>query len=108
MEFEISVRELSEKLRNDGRDVLLLDCREAPELELARIAGATHIPMGDIPMNLHQLDDEREIVVMCHHGIRSASVAVWLLEEGGFERVRSLRGGIDAWSREVDPTVPRY
>ena len=85
----------------------LLDVREQKELRLASVAGATHIPMGDIPSRLNELDKDKTIVVMCHGGMRSMAIAQYLQSEG-FERVYNLAGGIDAWSREVDPTVPRY
>jgi len=67
-----------------------------------------HIPMGDIPSRAHQeLDPDAHIVVVCHHGVRSLSVTSWLRQQG-FESVQSLRGGIDAWSRVIDPKVPLY
>ncbi len=85
----------------------LLDVREPNELGLAAVAGAMHIPMGDIPRRLNELDRDKTIVVMCHSGVRSMAVARYLQDEG-FAQVFNLAGGIDAWSREVDPTVPRY
>ncbi len=85
----------------------LLDVREPNELGLAAVAGAMHIPMGDIPRRLNELDRDKTIVVMCHSGVRSMAVARYLQNEG-FAQVFNLAGGIDAWSREVDPTVPRY
>jgi rhodanese-related sulfurtransferase len=99
-------RQVQAALANDG--VLLLDCREAEEVQIAAIPGAVHIPMDQIPRRQNELDDDKHIVVFCHHGVRSLSVAVWLKEQAGFEQVSSMRGGIDAWSREVDPAVPRY
>jgi rhodanese-related sulfurtransferase len=86
---------------------LLLDVREHEELAVARIPGALHIPMGEIAVRLSEIPDHRDVVVFCHHGKRSYSVASWL-KRAGFTRVRSLRGGIDAWSCEVDPSIPRY
>ena len=87
---------------------VLLDVREPWETAAAEFPGATVIPMGDIPGRVHQeLDPEQRIVVICHHGVRSLSVANWLRNQG-FEQAQSLRGGIDRWSREVDPTTPRY
>jgi rhodanese-related sulfurtransferase len=90
-----------------GDAVVVLDVREPDELALARLPGAVHIPMGDIPARLHELDPDREIIVVCHHGARSAHVASFLLQRD-FTRVLNLDGGIDAWSLTVDPTVPRY
>ena len=90
-----------------GDAIVVLDVREPDELALARLPGAVHIPMGDIPARLHELDPDREIVVMCHHGTRSAHVASFLLQRD-FSRVLNLDGGIDAWSLTVDSSVPRY
>jgi rhodanese-related sulfurtransferase len=81
--------------------------REPHEIETAKVAGSVNIPMGEIPARVQELDPEQHIVVMCHRGIRSANVAVWLQRQG-FERVQSMRGGIDRWSKEVDPNVPTY
>jgi rhodanese-related sulfurtransferase len=93
--------------RDRGEDVFVLDVREPQEIEVAPFPGAMHIPMGDIPSRLTELDPERETVVVCHHGVRSAQVAMYLARMG-FERVLNLSGGIDAWSTDADPTTPRY
>ena len=107
VDYEITVEELK-TLQDTGSSVLLLDVREPWELEAARIAGSKHIPMGDIPARFSQeLDPEEHIVVVCHHGVRSMNVTAWLRQQG-FERVQSLRGGIDRWSRQVDRRVPLY
>jgi rhodanese-related sulfurtransferase len=90
-----------------GESVLILDVREPFEIALAPFPGATHIPMGDIPSRLTELDPDRETVVVCHHGVRSAQVAIYLARMG-FERVLNLAGGIDAWSEDADPSTPRY
>ena len=90
-----------------GESVLILDVREPFEIALAPFPGATHIPMGDIPSRLTELDQDRETVVVCHHGVRSAQVAMYLAQNG-FERVLNLSGGIDAWSEDADPSTPRY
>ena len=90
-----------------GESVLILDVREPFEIALAPFPGATHIPMGDIPSRLSELDPDRETVVVCHHGVRSAQVAMYLAQMG-FERVLNLAGGIDAWSEDADPSTPRY
>lgn len=100
---EITVTELA-----GVRDrVLLLDVREPHELEIARIEGSRHIPLGELSGRLGDLDRDRDIVVFCRSGIRSASGTRVLLE-AGFPRVRNLRGGILAWADEVDPTLPKY
>src|SRR5215469_18146041 len=87
---------------------LLLDVREPWEYATASLPGSVLMPMGDVPSRAHQeLDPDQPIVVLCHHGARSLSVTMWLREQG-FEHVQSLAGGIDNWSRAIDPTVPRY
>ena len=88
-------------------EVQLLDVREPQELAIASLPGALHIPMREVPGRLEQLDRDRPIVVMCHTGVRSRHVAGFLLAND-FEQVFNLAGGIDAWSAEVDPTLPRY
>ena len=85
----------------------LLDVREPWEVERAAVKGAVCIPMGEIPNRVKDLDAQQPIVVMCHSGVRSLQVAQYLADMG-FEQVFNLAGGIDAWSREVDPAVPRY
>jgi rhodanese-related sulfurtransferase len=90
-----------------GDSPLILDVREMEEVALAPFPDAVHIPMGEIPVRLSELDPEREVVVVCHHGIRSAQVAGYL-SGIGFQMVFNLTGGIDAWSVSVDPTLARY
>jgi adenylyltransferase/sulfurtransferase len=97
---------LAEQLRRPDRP-LLLDVRELEEWQLCRIAGAVHLPLNQLAQRLEELDREREVVIYCHHGIRS-QLAAELLSRQGFLHVRNLVGGIDAWSREVDPRIPRY
>ena len=107
MDYEISVTELK-ALQEGGRDFLLLDVREPWEFQTAQIAGSKSMPMGDVPARFQQeLDPEVHIVVVCHHGVRSMNVTAWLRQQG-FEKVQSLRGGIDRWSREMDASVPVY
>ena len=90
---------------------LLLDVREPGEVALAsiRIEGmeSLHIPMGDIASRAAELDATQPVVCICHHGVRSAQVVVFLTRRG-FTASYNLTGGIDAWSTEVDPAVPRY
>jgi len=88
-------------------DLVLLDVREPHEYEIARIDGARLIPLSELPGRLRELDGRAEIVTHCHHGVRSLQ-ALALLKGAGFANVRSLQGGIDAWSVGVDPEVPRY
>ena len=89
-----------------GADLVLLDVREADEVAHCRIAGAVHIPMGDVPARLSELDPDRDLVVYCHHGVRSAAVANFLRQQG-FKAV-NLEGGVDQWARAIDPTMRRY
>lgn len=86
---------------------LLLDVREPNEFAYCHIEGALHIPMGQIVSRLDDIDAEREIIVICHHGMRSFQVAQFL-ESQGYGRIINLSGGIDAWARDVDPTMPKY
>jgi rhodanese-related sulfurtransferase len=105
---QISVRQLADKLAA-GEAVYLLDVRQPEEHAIAALPHSTLVPLGE----LHNRTGEVEpptgalVVVYCHHGIRSLSGA-FLLQEAGIGPVASLAGGIDAWSREVDPAVPRY
>jgi rhodanese-related sulfurtransferase len=107
MDFEISAAHVKAMLKR-GDKFTLLDVRESWELEKSSLEGSTNIPMGDVPSRANQeLDPEEHIVVMCHHGVRSLSVTNWLRQQG-FEKVQSMRGGIDGWARTVDPKVPLY
>ena len=87
---------------------VLLDVREPWESQAARLPDSLLMPMGEVGSRAQaELDPDAHIVVLCHHGQRSLSVALWLRNQG-FERAQSLAGGIDAWSRSIDPTIPRY
>ncbi len=103
---EIDVQTLQRKLASDEA-AFLLDVREPFEFELARIEGANLIPLGQLPTRVDELDREKEILVLCHTGMRSARAAEFLLA-AGFTKVANVAGGIDAWSEEIDPDVPRY
>jgi len=107
MDYEINPEAVKASL-DRAEPFTLLDVREPWEVQTASIAGARLIPMGDIPSRAHQeLDPEDHIVVVCHHGVRSMNVAVWLRQQG-FEKAQSMRGGVDGWARTVDPKVPLY
>lgn len=93
--------------RDQGETPVLLDVREDWELGIARIDGAVHIPMGEIPARLGELAPERELVVLCRSGGRSAQVARYLAQQG-FSSVWNLAGGILAWAQQVDPTLTPY
>ena len=109
LDYEITPSQLEAIVSGPEREhVVLLDVREPQEYVVARIEGSVLMPMGEVPGRANQeLDPDSHIVTICHHGVRSMNVAVWLRNQG-LEKVQSLRGGIDAWSREVDPQVPRY
>lgn len=105
---QISPQQLAEWLENPDREKpVLIDVREPWEYELCHLPGSVHVPMGNIPGRLNELDPDAETVVICHHGVRSYQVAAFL-ERAGFEAVHNLSGGIDAWSNDVDPAVRRY
>ena len=105
-EMEITVAELQRR-RKAGEKFLLVDVREQWEYDASRIEGAKLIPMRTIPANLQSLEVEEDVICYCHHGQRSLDVAAWLRAQG-VENAVSLTGGIDRWSSEIDPTVPRY
>jgi rhodanese-related sulfurtransferase len=105
---QISASDLAAWLADSGRErPVLLDVREPWEYDKARIAGAQLVPMREVPNRLDEIDQDKEVVAICHHGGRSAQVAVFL-EKAGYTRVHNLVGGVDAWSRTVDPAVPLY
>ena len=93
-------------MMQDGTKFFLLDCREPWEFETARIDGAKSIPMRQIPQRVQDLPNDQLVVVYCHTGMRSFNAASWLNRQG--VTAYSMNGGIDQWSREIDPKVPRY
>jgi len=105
-DLEISAAELKQRLDN-GEKLLLVDVREPWENAQCRIEGAVLIPMGSIPSNLQKLDTDEPVICYCHHGMRSLDVVNWLRQQG-IGSAKSLAGGIDRWSMEIDPRVPRY
>jgi len=107
MDYEITPAEVKAKL-DRAEKFTMIDVREPWEFERASIGNTKLMPMGDVPARVHQeLDPEEHIVVVCHHGVRSMNVTAWLRRQG-FEKAQSMRGGIDAWSRQVDSKVPMY
>ena len=102
---DLTPRELASALTT--RPIALVDVREPHEWAIGRIEGARLVPLDTLPRSIGQLNAEDEIVVYCHHGVRSAMAAEWMREQG-FSRVRNLTGGIDRWSVEVDASVRRY
>lgn len=105
-DMQISVKEVNERIVR-GDKLFLVDVREQWEYDLCRIAGAKLIPLGTLPANLNTLLDADEVICYCHHGIRSLDAAAWLRQQG-VESAKSMAGGIERWSVEVDPNVPRY
>ena len=104
----ISAAELADWLADEHRErPLLLDVREPWETQICAIPGSEQVPMREVPTALERLDRERPIVCICHHGGRSAHVAMFLLRQG-FADVYNLSGGVDAWARQVDPAMPVY
>lgn len=103
----ITPLELKRRLAGDPGELLLLDVREPEEYSVCRIEGSRHIPMSEVMQHLDRLDRNADIVVICHHGVRSLQVAR-MLAHYGFERISNLQGGIDAWAVEADPSTPRY
>lgn len=106
MGFIITPQELKGRL-DKGEKFFLLDVREPWEFSMAKIEGSVLIPLGTLPDSLEQLSRDDEIVAICHLGMRSQSATEFLLQQG-FMKVRNLIGGIDAWSVQVDASVPRY
>ncbi|HXE64109.1 MAG TPA: rhodanese-like domain-containing protein [Bryobacteraceae bacterium] len=105
--MEITPAEVA-ALRQCGTPLRMIDVREPEEHAICHIEGAALIPMGSVPGHLQELDDaESLLIVFCHHGVRSLSVVDWLRKQR-VENCRSMTGGIDLWSRQIDPTVPRY
>jgi len=107
--LEITPQEIQRRLEA-GEKLALIDVREPGEFERARIDNAQLIPMGTVPAELSRLDAQADVtplIVFCHHGVRSLHVVQWLREHG-VEACHSMAGGIDRWSREIDPNVPRY
>lgn len=106
--YELTPQEASRLV--NSKEAVLIDVREPAEYAIAHIDGARLIPMQYVPAELQKLDelaDECTLLVLCHHGVRSLQVAAWLRERG-IEKAYSVAGGIDRWSQEIDPSVPRY
>lgn len=104
----MSAPELAARLADDSRArPVLLDVREPWEFSTCAIAGSTPMPMQSVPARLQELDDDAEIVCVCHHGGRSMQVAAFL-ERQGFTNVTNLTGGVHAWALQVDPSMPTY
>lgn len=107
-DWEVTPRQVK-ALLDAGEDFLLIDCRTPQEHAAARIDGADLVPLNEVPARLPDLEAhaDRKVVALCHHGSRSLRLTAFLREQG-FEDVKSMAGGIDLWSQDIDPTVPRY
>ncbi|MEQ1558019.1 MAG: rhodanese-like domain-containing protein [Methyloglobulus sp.] len=103
---QLSATELKTKIQ-DKQQLILLDVREPNEFEFAHIDGSVLIPLNQIPQRLREIDMDQEVVLICHHGMRSMQAANFLAQVG-YKKISNLVGGIDAWSIEVDSTVARY
>ena len=90
-----------------GEKLQLVDVREMWEFNTARIGGSVLMPMGEMEARVAEIDNDADIVVICHHGGRSMQVAAFL-EREGFSKVHNLTGGVDAWARTIDPSMPTY
>jgi len=105
---QLSPQALQEWLADGARQApVLLDVRENWESQICSIQGSKIIPMGTIPNDLEMLDRDADTVVICHHGGRSMQVALFL-ERNGFSKLYNLSGGVDAWARQIDPTMAVY
>jgi adenylyltransferase/sulfurtransferase len=105
-EYTVFPNELKQMIDSD-RDFILLDVREEWEYQLVHIEGAVSIPLGELPRRSRELSPVDEIIVYCHHGMRSLDAA-YLLQQLGFKSVLSVVGGIDKWASEVDRNLQRY
>ena len=104
---QITATELKQRLDN-GDDLQIIDVREAPELEIAKMPGTIHIPLGQVMNRMSEIDPTRETVVHCKMGGRSARAIAALKQAGFTGNLINLTGGIIAWSNDVDPSVPKY
>jgi len=104
---EFSATQLNDYLKGTDEVPLLLDVREEWEFDRCKIDGSILIPMGQIPSQLNELDPDRVTVMICHHGIRSRHIGIYL-EREGFEKIINLSGGVDAWARDIDSTMAVY
>lgn len=104
--LEVDIHEAQALLSAD-MDICLVDVREPEEIQFCRLAGSVNIPMMQLPESMQSLPRDKRILVLCHHGQRSLYAARFM-RSNGWESVQSIRGGIEAWSRGIDPSIPRY
>lgn len=108
--LKLEISPVEAKAKVEAGEAVLIDVREPAEHQIARIEGAELIPMNTVPQKLQYLDglaDEKLLIVLCHHGMRSLNVVDWLRRQG-VANCQSMAGGIELWSAQVDPRVPRY
>lgn len=104
---QISVSDLKDRQDSQKNDFVLLDVREAWEINICALANSLNIPMGQVPARLDDIDKQLDVVIICHHGIRSQQVA-YFLQNSGYKSLYNLAGGISAWSHDIDSSVPTY
>jgi adenylyltransferase/sulfurtransferase len=104
---EITPKELKERM-DAGENVQLIDVRQPEEYAFAKIEGSKLIPLGELPSRVSELDPTREVIFQCKSGVRSARAVEFVQQTGYHGTAKNLRGGITAWSNEVDPKVPKY
>ncbi len=104
---DLSVLEVSDRLKRGDENFIVVDVREPWEIAIASVPGTLNIAMNSMPAHIGELPQDKEIAVLCHHGNRSRRVAEFL-ERSGFEKVYNIAGGIAAWSHSIDPTIPQY
>jgi rhodanese-related sulfurtransferase len=104
--LQIDVNTL-QAMRQSGAEITLLDVREPWEFDLCAIEGSSSIPLATLPQRAEDLPKDRQIIVICHHGARSAQATSWL-RHNGFDKATNLMGGVDAWARRIDPTMKVY
>ncbi len=106
-DWEIAPQELKKLLDQNGEKIKLIDVREPHEFEICHIPDSQLMPMSELLNRVKDLDSSEEMVVICHHGQRSAN-ALEFLKSAGFQKIKSLQGGVDAWAEEIDSSMPRY
>jgi rhodanese-related sulfurtransferase len=105
-DIQITPQELKQKLDQSAK-IVVVDVREPWETQLGIISGAKLVPLNTLPNHIEIFAEAEEVVIYCHHGMRSLNAATWLRSQG-IDGARSLTGGIERWSTEIDPRVPRY
>ncbi|KAA3598031.1 MAG: rhodanese-like domain-containing protein [Calditrichaeota bacterium] len=105
-EFEITCQELKSKIDN-GDDFCLVDVREPHEFEISKIENSIKIPLGDLPSKLEEIPKDKEVIIHCRSGVRSAN-AVMFMSQAGYTNIKNLVGGINYWAQTIDTNLPVY